>query len=48
MGKGYHCIRPVNNTDLNLDASAGDDKHHVTLREGAKLVLCKWNKKNKK
>lgn len=45
VGKGYQCIRPVHNTHLNLDASAGDDKHHVALREGAEIVLCKWNKK---
>jgi hypothetical protein len=39
------CIRPVNNTHLNLDASAGDDKHHVALSGGTEIVLCKWNKK---
>ncbi|KAH9288180.1 hypothetical protein KI387_032297, partial [Taxus chinensis] len=45
VGKGYQCIRPVNNIDLNLDAVVEGDKHHPSLREGAEIVLSKWNKK---
>lgn len=45
VGKGYQCIRPVNNIHLNLDAMVEDDKHHGGLREGAEIVLSKWNKK---
>lgn len=46
--KGYHRIRPFNNTHLNLDASTGDNKYHVALSEGAEIVLCKSNKESQK
>ncbi|XP_057856752.1 ricin B-like lectin R40C1 [Cryptomeria japonica] len=45
VGKGYQCIRPVNDISLNLDAKVKDDKHHGGLREGAEVVLFKWHKK---
>ncbi|XP_057856750.2 ricin B-like lectin R40G2 [Cryptomeria japonica] len=45
VGKGYQCIRPVNDISLNLDAKVDDDKHHGGLHEGAEVALFKWNKK---
>eukprot|EP01018_Ginkgo_biloba_P031268 Gb_02957 [translate_table: standard] len=45
VGKGYQCIRPVNNIHLNLEAGVEDDKHGHGLREGAEVSLYKWNKK---
>uniref|UniRef100_A0A0D6R8S3 Uncharacterized protein n=1 Tax=Araucaria cunninghamii TaxID=56994 RepID=A0A0D6R8S3_ARACU len=45
VGKGYQCIRPMNNIHLNLDAGFRDGKHQDKLTEGAEVVLFKWNKK---
>ncbi|GLJ52787.1 hypothetical protein SUGI_1124380 [Cryptomeria japonica] len=45
VGKGYQCIRPVNNIQFNLEAVLEVDKHHRGLYEGAEIALFKWNKK---
>jgi len=44
LGKGYHYIRPVHNTHLTLDASAGD-KQHLAILDGTEIVLRKMKKK---
>ncbi|XP_059070823.1 ricin B-like lectin R40C1 [Cryptomeria japonica] len=45
VGRGYQCIRPVNNILINLEAMFEDDKHHRGIHEGAAIALFKWNKK---
>ncbi|XP_057856733.2 ricin B-like lectin R40C1 isoform X1 [Cryptomeria japonica] len=45
VGRGYQCIRPVNNILINLEAMFQDDKHHRGVHEGAAVALFKWNKK---
>lgn len=53
VGKGYQCIRPVNDISLNLDADIHvqdhEKKHHHdkngVVEEGARIVLTKWAKK---
>ena len=41
VGKGFRCIRMVNNTRLNFDALNGD-KYHGGVRDGTEVVLWKW------
>uniref|UniRef100_A0A0E0QCV4 Ricin B lectin domain-containing protein n=1 Tax=Oryza rufipogon TaxID=4529 RepID=A0A0E0QCV4_ORYRU len=43
VGKGFRCIRMVNNTRLNLDAFHGD-KDHGGVRDGTTVVLWEWCK----
>ncbi|XP_057856732.2 ricin B-like lectin R40G2 [Cryptomeria japonica] len=43
VGNGYKCIRPVDNTNLNLDANHGDQESGG-IREGTDLILFKWKK----
>ncbi|KAH9288179.1 hypothetical protein KI387_032296, partial [Taxus chinensis] len=45
MGRGYQCIKPVNNIHVSLDARVEGDKHGGRLLERAEVVLSKWNKK---
>ncbi|CAL9207508.1 unnamed protein product [Musa hybrid cultivar] len=42
-GKGYRCIRMVNNIRLNFDAFHGD-KDHGGVRDGTTVVLWEWLK----
>ncbi|WOL16347.1 ricin B-like lectin R40G2 [Canna indica] len=42
-GKGYRCIRMVNNIRLNFDALHGD-KDHGGVRDGTTVVLWEWLK----
>eukprot|EP01018_Ginkgo_biloba_P016538 Gb_37140 [translate_table: standard] len=43
VGKGYHCLRPVNNIHLNLDAKNADGKHGK-VEDGTELILFSWKK----
>uniref|UniRef100_A0ACD5WQR5 Uncharacterized protein n=1 Tax=Avena sativa TaxID=4498 RepID=A0ACD5WQR5_AVESA len=43
VGKGFRCIRMVNNIHLNFDAFHGD-KDHGGVRDGTGLVLWEWCK----
>ncbi|KAH9288178.1 hypothetical protein KI387_032295, partial [Taxus chinensis] len=43
VGNGYKCIRPVDNTNLNLDANHGDQESGG-IQEGTDLILFKWKK----
>ncbi|CAN6176692.1 unnamed protein product [Urochloa humidicola] len=43
VGKGFRCIRMVNNTRLNFDAFHGD-KDHGGVRDGTTVVLWEWCK----
>uniref|UniRef100_A0A0A8ZX01 PH domain-containing protein n=1 Tax=Arundo donax TaxID=35708 RepID=A0A0A8ZX01_ARUDO len=43
VGKGFRCIRMVNNIYLNFDAFHGDKKHGG-VREGTTVVLWEWCK----
>ncbi|RLN34292.1 uncharacterized protein C2845_PM03G16570 [Panicum miliaceum] len=43
VGKGFRCIRMVNNIHLNLDAFHGD-KDHGGVRDGTTVVLWEWCK----
>jgi len=43
VGNGYKCIRPVDNTDLNLDANHGDPESGG-IQDGTDLILFKWKK----
>ncbi|RRT72850.1 hypothetical protein B296_00034054 [Ensete ventricosum] len=42
-GRGYRCIRMVNNIRLNFDAFHGD-KDHGGVRDGTTVVLWEWLK----
>lgn len=41
VGKGFRCIRMVNNIYLNFDAFHGD-KNHGGVHDGTQIVLWKW------
>jgi hypothetical protein len=41
VGKGFRCIRMVNNTRLNFDAFHGD-KDHGGVHDGTTVVLWEW------
>ncbi|KAJ3682955.1 hypothetical protein LUZ60_013182 [Juncus effusus] len=41
VGKGFRCIRMVNNIYLNFDAFHGD-KNHGGVHDGTNIVLWKW------
>ncbi|KAJ3686673.1 hypothetical protein LUZ61_015837 [Rhynchospora tenuis] len=41
VGKGFRCIRMVNNIYLNFDAFHGD-KDHGGVHDGTNIVLWKW------
>ncbi|KAG2639133.1 hypothetical protein PVAP13_2NG633400 [Panicum virgatum] len=43
VGKGFRCIRMVNNIYLNLDAFHGD-KAHGGVHDGTSIVLWEWAK----
>uniref|UniRef100_A0A0D9X308 PH domain-containing protein n=1 Tax=Leersia perrieri TaxID=77586 RepID=A0A0D9X308_9ORYZ len=43
VGKGFRCIRMVNNTRLNFDAFHGD-KDHGGVQDGTTVVLWEWCK----
>ncbi|XP_047069665.1 ricin B-like lectin R40G2 [Lolium rigidum] len=43
VGKGFRCIRMVNNIHLNFDALNGD-KDHGGVRDGTGVVLWEWCK----
>jgi len=43
VGKGFRCIRMVNNTHLNFDAFHGD-KDHGGVHDGTTVVLWEWAK----
>ena len=43
IGKGFRCIRMVNNTRLTFDAFKGD-KDHGGVHDGTKVVLWEWSK----
>ena len=43
VGKGFRCIRMVNNIYLNFDAFHGD-KAHGGVRDGTTIVLWEWAK----
>ena len=43
VGKGFRCIRMVNNTRLNFDAFHGD-KDHGGVHDGTGVVLWEWCK----
>jgi hypothetical protein len=43
VGKGFRCVRMVNNTRLNLDAFHGD-KDHGGVHDGTTVVLWEWAK----
>ncbi|VAH42074.1 unnamed protein product [Triticum turgidum subsp. durum] len=43
VGKGFRCIRMVNNTRLNFDALNGD-KDHGGVHDGTTVVLWEWCK----
>ncbi|KAJ4753781.1 Stress responsive protein [Rhynchospora pubera] len=43
VGKGFRCIRMVNNIYLNFDAFHGD-KDHGGVHDGTQIVLWKWCK----
>ncbi|GJN10649.1 hypothetical protein PR202_ga28761 [Eleusine coracana subsp. coracana] len=43
MGKGFRCIRMVNNTRLGFDAFHGD-KDHGGVHDGTTVVLWEWAK----
>ncbi|KAM0870514.1 hypothetical protein ACQ4PT_039958 [Festuca glaucescens] len=43
VGKGFRCIRMVNNIHLNFDALHGD-KDHGGVRDGTGVVLWEWCK----
>ncbi|KAM0871497.1 hypothetical protein ACQ4PT_039343 [Festuca glaucescens] len=43
VGKGFRCIRMVNNTRLNFDALNGD-KDHGGVHDGTTIVLWEWAK----
>ncbi|XP_072974698.1 ricin B-like lectin R40G3 [Typha angustifolia] len=43
VGRGFRCIRMVNNIYLNFDAFHGD-KDHGGVHDGTTLVLWKWCK----
>jgi hypothetical protein len=43
VGKGFRCIRMVNNTRLNFDAFHGD-KDHGGVHDGTTVVLWEWCK----
>ncbi|WVZ67116.1 hypothetical protein U9M48_016242 [Paspalum notatum var. saurae] len=43
VGKGFRCIRMVNNTRLNFDAFHGD-KDHGGVHDGTAVVLWEWCK----
>jgi hypothetical protein len=43
VGKGFRCVRMVNNIHLNFDALHGD-KDHGGVRDGTGLVLWEWCK----
>jgi hypothetical protein len=45
VGNGYKCIRPVDNTDLNLDANHGDPESGG-IQDGTDLILFKWKKQD--
>ncbi|KAF3339189.1 putative r40c1 protein [Carex littledalei] len=43
VGKGFRCIRMVNNIYLNFDAFHGDE-NHGGVHDGTQIVLWKWCK----
>eukprot|EP01018_Ginkgo_biloba_P030308 Gb_38438 [translate_table: standard] len=45
VGKGYQCVRPVNNIHLNMDAKQADGKNGVVY-DGNELILFRWKKQS--